>query len=134
MYTFGAGLSYTHFSYNNLKTDRTSLAEDGQLHVTVDVKNTGSREGMEPVLLYTSEWDASITPDTKRLRAFHKISLRPGETQTVSFVLTPADLAFTGDDGKPVTEPGDFTIRVGDQSVNFRYETGKPVKLSEGRL
>ena len=89
---------------------------------------------MESVLLYTSEWYASITPDTKRLRAFHKINLQPGETQTVSFILTPADLSFIGDNSKPVTEPGDFTIRVGDQSVNFTYVTGKPAKPSEGRL
>ena len=134
LYEFGTGLSYTHFAYSNLKTDRPSLTEGGRLRVTVEVKNTGSRSGMESVLLYTSEWYASITPDTKRLRAFHKINLQPGETQTVSFILTPADLSFIGDNSKPVTEPGDFTIRVGDQSVNFTYVTGKPAKPSEGRL
>lgn len=134
LYEFGTGLSYTQFTYGNLKTDRASLVPGGELHVTVDVKNSGSRAGMESVLLYTSEWYASISPDTKRLRAFHKISLQPGETQTVSFTLTPADLAFIGDDGKPVTEPGDFTIRIGDQSVDFKYVTDRPVKASGGRL
>ena len=134
LYEFGTGLSYTHFTYSNLKTDKPTLGEKGRLSVTVDIKNTGSRAGMESVLLYTSEWYASITPDTKRLRAFQKVSLQPGETRTLSFVLTPADLAFTGDDGKPVTEPGDFTIRVGDQTIDFRYVTNKAVKASEGRL
>jgi beta-glucosidase len=134
LYEFGSGLSYTTFTYSNLKADKTELTENGNIRVSVDVQNTGTRAGKESVLLYSSQWYASITPDTKRLRAFQKITLNPGEKQTVTFIIRPADLSFTGDDGKSVTEPGDFTLRVGDQNLHITYSSSKPVKPSEGRL
>jgi beta-glucosidase len=134
LYPFGAGLSYTTFSYSHLRLDQPVLKDGGVLRVSVDVQNTGQRAGKEAVLLYTSEWYASITPDTKRLRAFQKADLQPGETRTLSFMLRPSDLAFIGDDGKPVTESGTFTIRVGDQSIDFNFQSSKPTKPSEGRL
>jgi len=134
LYEFGTGLSYTTFRYSNLKVDKPQLHPGGKLSVTVDVTNTGSREGMESVLLYSSEEYASITPDYKRLRAFQKVDLRPGETRTVTFTITPADLAFIGDDEKPVTEPGAFILSTGDLTVRFTYVSDAPVKLSDGKL
>jgi beta-glucosidase len=134
LYEFGTGLSYTTFSYRRLQVDHDVLHDNDSLRVTVDVSNTGSRPGMESVLLYSTEWYASITPDTKRLRAFQKISLQPGETKTVSFTLSAADFSFIGDDSKSVTEAGDFTIHVGDQEVLFKYVSAVPAKPSEGKL
>lgn len=134
LYEFGTGLSYTTFSYSHLRTDQPVLREGGVMTVSVDVRNTGSRSGKESVLLYTSEWYASISPDTKRLRAFQKIDLKPGESRTVTFALRPSDLAFIGDDGKPVTEPGTFTIRVGGEAVDFTYQSSRPARSSGGRL
>jgi beta-glucosidase len=121
LYEFGHGLSYTTFSYSNLHVSKPELKEGETLTVTVDVKNTGQLEGKESVLLYTSQSYASIAPDFKRLRAFDKIDLKPGETKTVTFKLTSKDLAFVNDVSKTVTEAGEFKILVGDQTVNFNY-------------
>ena len=134
LYEFGTGLSYTTFAYSHLRLDQPVLKEGGTLRVSVDVQNTGTRAGKEAVLLYTSQWYASITPDTKRLRAFQKIDLQPGETRTLTFTLKPSDLAFIGDEGKAVTEPGKFTIRVGKQSIDFDYQSSRPARPSAGRL
>lgn len=134
LYEFGTGLSYTSFTYSNLKADKTELTENGSIRVSVDVRNAGQRAGKESVLLYSAQWYASITPDTKRLRAFQKISLNPGAQQTVTFTITPGDLSFINDEGKRVTEPGDFTLRVGDQTLHITYSSSKPAKPSEGRL
>ena len=110
---FGYGLSYTTFEYSNLRVDRTSFTADDMLNVTVDVKNTGNRAGKEAVLLYTSDVVASIVPDNKRLRDFQKVSLEPGQQQTVSFQLPAKSMAFVGADGRWTLEEGDFTLRVG---------------------
>ena len=83
------------------------------LTVQVDVKNTGSRAGKEPVLLYTSDLGASRTPDNKRLRDFTKVELQPGETKTVTFSLPAKSMAFVGADGRWTLEEGDFLVRVG---------------------
>jgi len=123
LYEFGSGLSYTNFSYDNLMLNKSNLKEGETLTVTVDVKNTGDREGKESVLLYTSEEYASITPDTKRLRAFQKVDLEPGETKTVSFTLTPKDIAFINDVSQSVTEAGEFKIQIGTQTQTFNYIT-----------
>ncbi len=121
LYEFGTGLSYTTFSYSNLHLSQPELKENGTLTVTVDVKNTGQREGKESVLLYTSQLYASIAPDTKRLRAYDKIDLQPGETKTVTFKITPKDLAFVNDISKTVTEAEEFKIQIGDQVASFNY-------------
>ena len=121
LYEFGFGLSYTTFSYSNLHLSKPDLKENEALTVTVDVKNTGQREGKEPVLLYTSQQYASIAPDTKRLRAYDKIDLQPGETKTVTFKITSKDLAFVNDVSKTVTEPGEFKLMIGDQVQSFNY-------------
>ena len=110
---FGYGLSYTSYIYSNLRVDKTSFTADDILTVSVDVKNTGSRAGKEAVLLYSSDLVASLTPDNKRLRAFDKVALEPGETKTVSFRLPAKDLAFVGADGRWTLEEGTFTLKVG---------------------
>ena len=117
LWPFGYGLSYTTYKYSNLKTDRKDFAAGDVITVTVDVTNTGSVAGMEPVLMYTSDQIASLVPDNKRLRDFTKISLEPGETKTVTFRLPAKDMAFVGNDGKWILEEGDFVLRVGDLSA-----------------
>ena len=114
---FGYGLSYTTYEYSNLRVDKAQFTADDVLTVSVDVKNTGSRAGKEPVLLYSSDLVASIVPDNKRLRDFTKISLQPGETKTVTFQLPAKSLAFVGADGRWTLEEGDFLLKVGNQSV-----------------
>ncbi len=116
---FGYGLSYTSYEYSNLKVDKASFTANDILTVSVDVKNTGSRIGKEPVLLYSSDIVASIIPDNKRLRDFRKITLKPGEKKTVTFQLPAKSLAFVGADGKWILEEGDFTLRVGRQAINI---------------
>ena len=133
LYEFGTGLSYTTFSYSNLHINKTELMDGETLTASVEVKNTGSVEGKEAVLLYTSQMYASIAPDFKRLRAYNKIDLKPGETKTVTFKLTSKDLAFVNDLSKTVTEAGDFKIMIGDQSIGFKY-ISNTVPSRTGRL
>ena len=121
LYEFGYGLSYTTFSYSNLHLSKPDLKDNETLTIAVDVKNTGQREGKESVLLYTSQLYASISPDYRRLRAYEKIDLQPGETKTVTFKITPKDLAFVNDLSKTVTEAGEFKLQIGDQTQNFKY-------------
>lgn len=112
---FGFGLSYTTYEYSNLTVSNTTFAPNDNLTISVDVKNTGNRMGKESVLLYTSDLVASVTPDSRRLRAFQKIELQPGETRKVSFTLPAHDLAFVGADGKWILEEGEFVVSVGNQ-------------------
>lgn len=115
---FGTGLSYTAFEYSNLRASAASFRSGDRLAFSVDVTNTGDAEGKEAVLLYSSDILASVMPDIRRLRAFDKISLRPGETKTVTLYLDADDLAFVGADGRWRLEAGDFRIAVGGLSVN----------------
>lgn len=110
---FGYGMSYTTFEYSNLRVDKTRFDANDVLTVTVDVKNTGNRVGKESVLLYTSDLIASMVPDNKRLRAFDKVELQPGETRTVTFSLPAKSMAFVGFDGKWTLEEGDFVVKIG---------------------
>jgi beta-glucosidase len=119
-YPFGYGLSYTTFTYSNLTVDKSSFHKTDSISITVQVANTGSRAGKEAVELYTSDLVASlVSPDVKRLRGFEKISLQPGETKTVTFVLHASDLAFAGVDGKPVLEAGDFEVHIAKLTQKF---------------
>ena len=113
---FGYGLSYTSFSFSNLNVSLDNFNADDVLTVTVDVTNTGKVEGATPVLLYSSDLIASLTPDVKRLRAFDKVNLQPGETSTVTLKLPAKDLAFVGRDGKWRLEAGEFMLRIADQN------------------
>ena len=116
-WSFGDGLSYTSFEYSNLVSDKSEFRSGDVLNFSIDVKNTGERAGKESVLLYSSDLVASMMPDVKRLRAFTKIELQPGEVRTVSFSIPADDLAFAGDDGKWHLEPGEFRIAAGGESV-----------------
>lgn len=122
---FGDGLSYTTYSYSNMCVDRTSFASGDILRFTVDVTNTGDREGMEPVLLYSSDLVASVSPDVKRLRAFDKVSLKPGETKSVTLEIPADDLAFVGYDNRWILEEGEFTFLCGGQHVEATCSTTK---------
>ena len=120
---FGYGKSYTTFEYSNLKVDKTDFTPTDVLTVSVNVTNTGSRDGKEAVLLFSSDLVASIVPDNKRLRGFVKIALMPGETRTVKFTLPATDLAFVNAHGQWTLEEGDFTIKVGNLSVPVHCTT-----------
>lgn len=116
---FGHGLSYTTYQYSNLKVDKSTFAHDDVIRVSVDVKNTGKVAGKESVLLFSSDLMASMVPDGRRLRAFDKVALQPGESKTVTFDLKANDLAFVGWDGKWILEEGDFTLMVADQQATI---------------
>ena len=113
---FGHGLSYTAYKYSNMTVSATEFGADDVLKVTVDVTNAGAREGKESVLLFSSDLYASQTPDVRRLRAFDKVSLEPGQTVTVEFEVAAKDLAFADYYGKWRLEEGDFILSVGDLS------------------
>jgi beta-glucosidase len=119
-YPFGFGLSYTTFTYENLRTDLTEFTADDLITVSVDVTNSGAQPGKEAVLLFSSDKVASLSPDVRRLRAFEKISLNPGETKTVTFTLEGSDLAFVNELGKWTLEEGDFMLQAGDQIADIR--------------
>ena len=116
---FGHGLSYTSYQYSNLKVSQSDFRHGDIIKVSVDVKNTGKVAGKESVLLFSSDLIASMVPDGRRLRAFDKIELQPGETKTVTFNLNADDLAFVGYDGKWVLEEGDFKLMIADQSADI---------------
>ena len=119
---FGHGLSYTSYQYSNLKVSKSDFRHGDNIKVSVDVKNTGKVAGKESVLLFSSDLVASMVPDGRRLRAFDKIELLPGETKTVTFNLKADDLAFVGYDGKWVLEEGDFKLMIADQSADIHCE------------
>ena len=119
---FGYGLSYTSYQYSNLKVSQSDFRHGDIIKVSVDVKNTGKVAGKESVLLFSSDLIASMVPDGRRLRAFDKIELQPGETKTVTFDLNADNLAFVGYDGKWVLEEGDFKLMIADQSADIHCE------------
>ena len=119
---FGHGLSYTSYKYSNLKVSQSDFRHGDIIKVSVDVKNTGKVAGKESVLLFSSDLVASMVPDGRRLRAFDKIELQPGETKTVTFNLNADDLAFVSYDGKWVLEEGDFKLMIADQSADIHCE------------
>lgn len=121
LYPFGWGLSYTTFEYGDIQLSSNTLTKDGSINVSINIKNTGAKDGKHAVELYTHDLYASITPNMQRLRAFKKISLKAGEQQTVSFTLTKDDLAFVNADLKTVTEKGDFEIMIGNKKAKITY-------------
>lgn len=116
---FGYGLSYTTFEYSNFQTNVTSFTAENELHFSIDVTNSGARAGKEVVMLFSRDLVASLTPESRRLRAFKKIELQPGETKTVTMLIKGRDLAFVGADGKWILEQGDFRMQIGNQTVNI---------------
>ena len=116
---FGYGLSYTTYKYSNLKVSQSDFRHGDIIKVSVDVKNTGKVAGKESVLLFSSDLIASMVPDGRRLRAFDKVELQPGETKTMTFELKADDLAFVDWNGKWRLEEGDFKLMIADQSADI---------------
>lgn len=116
---FGYGLNYTSYKYSNLKVSQSDFRHGDIIKVSVDVKNTGKVAGKESVLLFSSDLIASVVPDGRRLRAFDKVELQPGETKTMTFELKADDLAFVGWNGKWRLEEGDFKLMIADQSADI---------------
>jgi beta-glucosidase len=122
LYEFGYGLSYTEFEYGNLKIEPKTTGVGGTVYVSADIKNTGSRPGAEVVQLYIRDVLASVVTPVKQLRGFQKVALQPGETKTVSFTLTPEQLALLDRHLEWVVEPGTFDIMVGHSSKDIRLK------------
>src|SRR5213080_1858613 len=117
LFPFGHGLSYTTFSYSDLRLSAPRIAPAGTLKVSVTVTNTGAREGAEVVQLYVHDEVASVTRPVRALAGFRRVSLKPGEARTVEFSLTPKELGLYNKDMKFVVEPGKFRVFVGGSSV-----------------
>ena len=118
-FEFGDGLSYTTFTYSDLRLGKQTISANEELPVSVTVTNSGKRAGKEAVLVYVSDLVASISPPRRRLRRFAKISLEPGQSRTLTFKLRRDDLSFIGADNKAVAEPGEFDVKVGGLSQRF---------------
>ena len=118
LYPFGYGLSYTNFTLSNIRLSATQIAPNGSLNVSVDVQNTGAREGTEVVQLYIRDLVGSMTRPVKELKGFERVSLNSGEKRTVTFTLKPEHLGFYNAQNKFVVEPGDFKVWVGQSSAD----------------
>jgi len=121
-FEFGDGLSYTTFSYKDLRLNRKIIGSSEQLTVSVTVTNSGQRAGKEIVQLYLSELVASLSPPGKRLKRFAKIYLNPGQSRTLTFQLRPDDLSFIGANNKPVVEPGEFEVTIAGLKNRFEFK------------
>lgn len=118
LFAFGHGLSYTTFKYGKMALSDRTMTGSGSIEVAIDVTNTGNRDGKEVVQLYIGDDDCSVLRPVKELKHFQKIALKSGETKTVTFTVTAADLQFY--DGGWKTEPGSFTLYVGASSRDIR--------------
>ena len=116
LYPFGYGLSYTSFQYSDVALSAATMGKDGSVTATVTVTNTGKREGAEVVQLYIRDLVGSITRPVMELKGFEKISLKAGESKTVSFKITPDLLRFYDYNMNHVVEPGDFDVMIGGSS------------------
>ena len=117
LFPFGFGLSYTTFRFDNVRVEPKQIVADGRATVTVDVTNTGAREGDEVPQLYIHQKVASVTQPVMQLKGFQRITLKPGEKQTVTFAITPETLSILNADMHSVVEPGDFELMVGPSSA-----------------
>src|SRR4029079_18704099 len=117
LYSFGYGLSYTPFSISNLRLDRTTVGPNGHVRASVTVRNTGSRAGDEVVQLYLHDPVASISQPVRRLRGFERVTLKPGESRTVTFTVDRSDFGFYDNAGRFVVEPGTIELYAGDSST-----------------
>jgi beta-glucosidase len=120
LFPFGYGLSYTTFDYSNLKVSPARIAPGEQARVSVTLTNTGKRAGDEIVQLYIHDLVSSVTRPILELKDFRRISLLPGESRTVEFVITPEKLSFLDLKMKRIVEPGWFDIMVGPSSVKHQ--------------
>lgn len=120
LYPFGYGLSYTSFEYGNLQISSPEVSVDGYIDICIDVRNSGTVKGDEIIQLYVNDEAASVTRPVKELKGFTRISLNPGETRTVTFMLSPKQLGFYDMSMAFVIEPGDMVVMVGSSSEDIR--------------
>ncbi len=118
LYPFGFGLSYTTYKYDNFRLNASEIAADGTVEASVDISNTGNRDGVEIAQLYIRDVYSSVTRPVKELKDFARVSLKAGETKTVKFTITPDKLRFLDKKMKPVVEPGEFVVMVGASSAD----------------
>jgi len=123
LFAFGYGLSYTTFTLENLRVEPLTIPTGGQAKVSIDVTNTGEREGDEVPQLYVHQRVSSVTRPVLALKGFQRVHLRPGEKTTVTFLLTPADLSIYDDLMQRVVEPGAFDVMVGTSSASTQAAT-----------
>lgn len=127
LYPFGFGLNYTTFAFNNLKLERSHIKAGEDLNFEVTLTNTGSLAGEEVVQVYLSDLEASTTVPLQKLVAFQRVKLSAGESRTLSFTLHPEAFMLINDEGKPVLEPGEFSLIVGSCSPGQRgLQLGAP--------
>jgi beta-glucosidase len=119
LYPFGYGLSYTNFEYSNLRVEPTVIRAGGKAHVTLDVRNTGDRAGVETVQLYVHEEYAPVSTPVRQLRGLERVALHPGEKKTLTFTLTPEDLQLLDLDMHWRVVPGDFEIMLGKSATDI---------------
>ncbi|MDP9229101.1 MAG: glycoside hydrolase family 3 C-terminal domain-containing protein, partial [Bacteroidota bacterium] len=125
-YSFGYGLSYTTFVYSDLSINKNNFDPEETATINVTVRNTGNREGKEVVQLFISDLFASFTPDVKRLRGFEKVSLKPGESKTITFKVAMKQLAFVNTNNKMQLEEGEFKIQIQNQTASFNVNKSLP--------
>ncbi len=118
-FEFGHGLSYTTFTYSDLRVGQQAIGKTDSLTVSITVTNGGTRGGKEVVQLYVSDLVATLSPPGKRLKRFAKIYLEPGQSRSLTFSLHPEDFSFIGSDNKPVIEAGDFEVSCGGLRSRF---------------
>jgi beta-glucosidase len=124
LYPFGHGLSYTTFLYSNLQLSADTIGQDQGLTVSATVQNTGQRTGDEVVQLYLNPMFISTLVPIRQLQGFERVSLAPGEAKTVTFALTPRQIALIGDTGQPVVEPGQYQLTIGGRQPTWQdFET-----------
>ena len=128
LYPFGHGLSYTTFDYSNLKVDAPAQGTKGNVKISVDVTNTGTRAGEEVVQLYVRDSYSSVVTYDSQLRGFEKVALTPGETKTVHFTLTPEDLELLDKNMNWTVEPGEFVVMIGASSEDIRLKQSFELK------
>ncbi|NQY10670.1 MAG: glycoside hydrolase family 3 C-terminal domain-containing protein [Flavobacteriales bacterium] len=128
LYAFGYGLSYTSFEYSNLQLSDTLTAVDKSITASIQIENTGQTSGSEVVQLYIKDVVGSVVRPNMLLKGFEKVSLKPGETKTISLVITPQMLAFTGLDMKEVVETGAYVVMMGGSSNKLTQKGFKLVK------
>ena len=116
LYAFGHGLSYTTFTYGDVRLSAPTLRKGGSITASVTVTNNGGREGEETVQLYIRDMVGSITRPVQELKGFQKVRLAPGASRTVSFTIKESDLRFFNSELKYVSEPGAFRVMIGGSS------------------
>lgn len=124
-YEFGFGMSYSDFTYSDLRIDKTNYKSDENIQCSLTIANKSNVSGKEVVQIYISDHYASITPPVKRLRAFEKILLQPGESKRVSFEIPVSQLAFINATNQWIVEKGSFTLQTGALSTDFMVDETK---------